>query len=136
MLVASQSRNALYFSMQLQLPLFPKDTTFISDCLGVYEQDNVVQYIVNGLPTYAHSKDNLNAFRFITSNYIHHGLCRKVDIQRCDIQGRKVHYLDQIVCRAIDIEGERTASIDSGGHRSRDKIVRWGNVDRHGGIGK
>jgi len=69
--------------MQLQLPLFPKETKFVSSCLGVYERDNIVQYIVNGLPTYSHAKDDLNAFRFITSNYIHQGLCRKVDVQRC-----------------------------------------------------
>jgi len=54
----------------------------ISDCVGVYEQDDLVQYIVNGLPVYAHSNDDLNAFRFITSNFIHQGLCRKVDIEQ------------------------------------------------------
>jgi transposase len=55
----------------------------VSDSLGVYERDNLVQYIVNGLPVYAHPKDDLNAFRYITSNFIHQGLCRKVDIERC-----------------------------------------------------
>lgn len=54
----------------------------ISDCVGVYEQDGLVQYIVNGLPVYAHSKDDLSSFRFITCNFIHQGLCRKVDIER------------------------------------------------------
>jgi len=36
--------------MQLQLPYFPKDARMISDCVGVYEKDDIVQYIVNGLP--------------------------------------------------------------------------------------
>lgn len=55
----------------------------ISECLGVYEKDGLVQYIVNGLPVYAHPKDNLKAFRYITSNFIHQGLCRKVEVERC-----------------------------------------------------
>ncbi len=69
--------------MQLQLPIFPIGTKMISDCLGVYETDGLIQYIVNGLPVYAHPKDDLNAFRYITSNFTERGLCRKVDVARC-----------------------------------------------------
>lgn len=73
----------LIWGMQLQLPLFPSGCTLISDCLGVYEKQGLVQYIVNGLPVYAHPKDDLKAFRYITSNFIHQGLCRKTEIERC-----------------------------------------------------
>lgn len=69
--------------MQLILPLFPREAKLINEQVGVHEHDGLVQYIVNGLPVYGHSKDDLNAFRFITSNFIHQGLCRKVDIERC-----------------------------------------------------
>jgi hypothetical protein len=69
--------------MQLQLPLFPASTTLVSDCLGVYQEDGLVQYIVNGLPVYAHPKGDINAFRYIISNFIHQRLCRKIDVQRC-----------------------------------------------------
>lgn len=69
--------------MQLILPIYPKGTKMISSCVGVYEKDGIIQYIVNGLPVYSHGKEDLNAFRFITSNFISHGLCRKVDIERC-----------------------------------------------------
>lgn len=69
--------------MQLQLPLFPASATLISDCLGVYEKEGLVQYIVNGLPVYAHPKGDLNAFRYIISNFIHQKLCRKTEVQRC-----------------------------------------------------
>jgi len=69
--------------MQLKLPLFPTGCTLISDCLGVYEKDELVQYIVNGLPVYAHPKGDLKAFRYITSNFIHQGLCRKTEVERC-----------------------------------------------------
>jgi len=68
--------------MQLLLPIFPADTLLINSNLGVYEREGIVQYLVNGLPVYAHAKDNNDAFRFITSNFIHNGICRKVDIER------------------------------------------------------
>jgi hypothetical protein len=68
--------------MQLHLPLFPKEARLVNDHLGIYEHDGLVQYIVNGLPVYCHSKEDINAFRFITSNFIHQGICRKVDIER------------------------------------------------------
>jgi hypothetical protein len=68
--------------MQIILPIFPYDTKLINPSLGVYERDGIVQYLLNGLPVYSHAKDNINAFRFITSNFIHHGLCFKVEIER------------------------------------------------------
>lgn len=68
--------------MQLLLPIFPAETTLITPNIGVFEHDGIINYLVNGLPVYAHDKDDLDAFRFITSNFIHMGLCRKVDIQR------------------------------------------------------
>jgi len=68
--------------MQLRLPIFTKEAKLVNECLGVYEHDGLVQYIVNGMPVYCHSKDDINAFRFITSNFIHQRICRKVDIER------------------------------------------------------
>lgn len=68
--------------MQLLLPIFPRDATLINPSVGVYEREGIVQYLINGLPVYSHSKDDNDAFRFITSNFIHQGICRKVDIER------------------------------------------------------
>ncbi len=68
--------------MQLLLPIFPIHATLITPSVGVYERDGIIQYLVNGLPVYSHAKENNYAFRFITSNFIHQGLCRKVDIER------------------------------------------------------
>ena len=68
--------------MQLLLPIFPIQTTLITPSVGVYERDGIIQYLVNGLPVYSHGKEDNDAFRFITSNFIHQGLCRKVDIER------------------------------------------------------
>lgn len=69
--------------MQLLLPLFPKGTTMISDSVGVYTDDGIVQYIHGGLPIFAHKKDDLNYFRFIICNLLEQGLCRKTDIAKC-----------------------------------------------------
>ncbi len=35
------------------------------------------------MPVYAHPKYDLKAFRYITSNFIHQGLCRKTEVERC-----------------------------------------------------
>ena len=69
--------------MQLLLPLFPRDTKMISKCLGVYEKDSLVQYIANGLPIYSHGSEDLQSFRFITSNFIKEGLCKSTEVSRC-----------------------------------------------------
>jgi len=55
----------------------------ISSCLGVYENDGIVQYITNGLPIYSHVSEDLQSFRFITSNFINQGLCKSTEVARC-----------------------------------------------------
>jgi hypothetical protein len=68
--------------MQLQLPIFSTEAKMISDSVGYYNREGLVHYIVNGLPVYAHSEEDLSSFRFFTSNLINQGLCRKIDIHR------------------------------------------------------
>lgn len=75
------STNILY--MQLQFPIFPTKCKMISSTVGVYENDGIVQYIVNGLPVYAHDKEDLQALRFFTSNLIEQGLCKQTEIAIC-----------------------------------------------------
>jgi predicted transcriptional regulator len=55
----------------------------ISKCLGVYENDSIVQYIANGLPIYSHDSEDVQSFRFITSNFIKQGLCKSSEVSRC-----------------------------------------------------
>lgn len=69
--------------MQLLLPIFPSDTKIISKSLGVYEKDSIVQYIANGLPIYSHGSEDLQNFRFITSNLINQWLCKSSEVSRC-----------------------------------------------------
>lgn len=69
--------------MQLILPIFPQSTKFISSKLGVFERDEMIHYLANGLPIYSHAKDNINSFRFITCNFIEQGLCKASEVARC-----------------------------------------------------
>jgi len=66
--------------MQLFLPIFPKEATFINSCIGVYEKDEMVTYILNGLPVYTHHRESLQSFKYITSNFIKQGLCKQCEI--------------------------------------------------------
>ena len=68
--------------MQLQLPIFPEGAHMISDRLGYFVKNELVHYIVNGLPAYSHSTTDHVGFRHITSNFIHLGLCTQSDVQR------------------------------------------------------
>ena len=69
--------------MQLLLPIFPSECKMVSSTVGVYERDDIVQYIVNGLPVYGHGKEDLQSFRFFTSNLIRQGLCTQSEVERC-----------------------------------------------------
>lgn len=69
--------------MQLRLPMFPSEATLISAFIGVYEKKGIVQYIINGVPVYAHKKSDYHSFRYITSSYIDMKLCSKAEVCRC-----------------------------------------------------
>lgn len=66
--------------MQLKLPIYPKDARLITPSLAVYERDGEVYYSHSGMPIFTHSVNDHNQFRYITSNLVHQGLCRQVDI--------------------------------------------------------
>ncbi len=65
---------------QLLLPLFPTDTVMITPTLGVREREGSVYYLHSGVPIYSHESNEVNKFRFFTSNLILQGLCSNQDI--------------------------------------------------------
>ena len=65
---------------QLLLPLFPMDTEYITPILGVHIKDDIVYYLLSGLPIYSHEKFDIDKFRYITSHLILQGLCKNRDI--------------------------------------------------------
>lgn len=69
--------------MQLLLPIFPGEVKLITPTLGVFARDGIVNYLHCGVPIYSHAADDLNSFRYITSNFVLQGLCKQVEVCRC-----------------------------------------------------
>lgn len=69
--------------MQLLLPIFPGEVKLITPTLGVFARDGIVNYLHCGVPIYSHAAVDLNIFRYISSNFVLQGLCKKVEISRC-----------------------------------------------------
>jgi len=68
--------------MQLLLPIFPREVKLITATLGVFSRDGIVNYLHCGVPIYSHAAEDLNSFRYISSNFVLQGLCKKVEISR------------------------------------------------------
>ncbi len=66
--------------MQMQLPIFPKETRLINACVGVFEREDFVYYLHNGSPVFCHQKDDLNNYRYITANLV--GMCKCSEVAR------------------------------------------------------
>ncbi len=66
--------------MQILLPLFPSELTLITPTLGFEEKNEFVYYFHSGVPIYTHPKSDLQAFRFITSNFVDRKMCTRRDI--------------------------------------------------------
>lgn len=68
--------------MQLLLPLFSKDTHLITTTLGFQRIKEDVFYYHSGAPIYNHPVEDLNSFRYFTSNLIDNGRCEGTDISK------------------------------------------------------
>lgn len=68
--------------MQMQLPIFPRETRLINACVGVFKREDFVYYLHNGSPVFCHQKDDLNNCRYITANLVNTGLCKCREIAR------------------------------------------------------
>lgn len=65
---------------QLLIPIFPHDTRMITPTLGVREYNGTVFYLHCGVPVNSHEVNDMNKFRYVTSNLILQGLCSNQDI--------------------------------------------------------
>jgi transposase len=65
---------------QLLLPLFPRDTKMITPVLGVRKHDGTVFYLLSGMPVNSHAENDINKFRYVTSNFVLQGLCTHQNI--------------------------------------------------------
>ena len=68
--------------MQMQLPIFPRQTRLLSPSWGVFQKEDSVYYLHNGSPVYTHHKDDLNTYRYVTATLIVNKSCRASDLSR------------------------------------------------------
>ncbi len=90
--------------MQLHAPIFPTNAKLISATVAVCQEDDMVNYVANGLPFYCHGTKELDAFRQVLCMMIEQGLCRRADVVRC------FHITEDFVGKALRIyrkEGHR-----------------------------
>lgn len=77
--------------MQMQLPIFPKETKLINACVGVFEREDFVYYLHNGSPVFCHQKNDLQNYRYITANLVVTGLCRCSEVaQALGVSSRNI----------------------------------------------
>lgn len=69
--------------LQIFLPLFPLESTYINSRLAVETREGTVYYFNGSMPIFMHSESDIDSFRFITSQLIMNGNCKQVDIVNC-----------------------------------------------------
>ena len=67
---------------QLQLPIFPKGLTCITEDLAFQQEDGKVVYFHGLLPVFQHDQEDLKSFRMFTSQLIANGTVRQRDISK------------------------------------------------------
>jgi len=68
--------------MQLQLPIFPENTTLINSSVGFYKSKDFIYYLHNGSPIFCHHVDNINNYRYILGNLVQSKLCNAGEISK------------------------------------------------------
>jgi len=64
------------------LPIFPADSTPITDLVSACRRGGTVWYFHGSLPIFSHEATDLSSFRMFTSQLVVNGQCRQVDIIR------------------------------------------------------
>jgi hypothetical protein len=67
---------------QVQLPIFPADSTAITAELAFVQRDGIVYYFNGHLPVFSHGADDLASFRFFTSQLVTNGSASQGQIAR------------------------------------------------------
>lgn len=67
---------------QIQLPIFPSQSTLITRELAFEEREGTVWYFNGHLPVFSHPKDDIGSFRFFSSQLIANGNASQGEISR------------------------------------------------------
>ncbi|MEA3507709.1 MAG: hypothetical protein U9R40_02155 [Synergistota bacterium] len=65
---------------QTLLPIFPEETTPITDLLSFTKRDGAVWYFHGCLPVFSHGEKDYESFNMFTSQLVETGQCKQVDI--------------------------------------------------------
>jgi len=67
---------------QVQLPLIPNGSTYITDLLSVRKEDGNVVYFNGIMPVFSHRENDKASFKMITAQFCVNGYCKQMDIVR------------------------------------------------------
>jgi len=67
---------------QMLLPIFPPGINHINDIVGFQVEEGKVYYFHGLLPVFNHDEDDLNSFRFITSQLVVGSNVKSIEISR------------------------------------------------------
>lgn len=70
-------------AIQALLPLFSDEMMMITNYIGVQKNDNTVYYFNGTMPIFQHAEEDIDGFRYITSQLVINGNCKQVDIVNC-----------------------------------------------------
>ncbi|HEY5462208.1 MAG TPA: helix-turn-helix domain-containing protein [Hanamia sp.] len=79
----TQKSPAKKIALQVLLPLFPAEATMVNSLIGVQKKDKTVYYFNGSMPIFNHNENDIDSFRFITSQLIINGVCKQKEIVRC-----------------------------------------------------
>lgn len=69
--------------LQILLPLFPIEATLINHLIAVQKKEETVYYFNGSMPIFMHNENDIDSFRYITSQLIANGVCKQKDIVNC-----------------------------------------------------
>ena len=70
-------------ALQIQLPLFPAEATMVNHKKKIQKKDQTVFYFNGSMPIFHHHQNDLDSFRFITSQLVINGVCKQTEIVDC-----------------------------------------------------
>jgi biotin operon repressor len=68
--------------MQMQMPIYPRETKMINGSVGVYELDGMAYYLHHGSPLFCHQLEDKNSYRYILGNLVYNRLARISEISQ------------------------------------------------------
>ena len=69
--------------LQILLPLFPVEATLINHLVAVQKREETMYYFNGSMPIFMHNENDIDSFRYITSQLIANGACKQIDIVNC-----------------------------------------------------